>query len=278
MDRIAIISDIHGNLEALKAVFNDIEKRDIKRIFCLGDIVSKGVNSSECLELIRSKCEVVIKGNNDEFIANEHNFTDEPKYYKELHDWNRSFLTEEQLTYLKNLPFCYEFYMSGSLVRLFHASPTLIYDFVGDLDSIENKRKLFMPSENTISKEMADIVIYGHIHIQCSDNLYNRIRINVGSVGNALDYIRNKKYDANVKQTTRANYVIIEGEYGKKDKVGSFSYQFVKLPYNIDKELETEKYNFERASYIHELKEGQYRDLERVKKSFQARHIDMNEF
>ena len=151
-------------------------------------------------------------------------------------------------------------------------------DFVGDLDSVENKRKLFMPSENTISEEMADIVIYGHIHIQCSDNLYNRIRINVGSVGNALDFIRNKKYDANVRQTTRANYVIIEGEYGEKEKVGSFSYQFVKLPYNIDKELETEKYNFERDSYIHELKEGQYRDLERIKKSFQARHIDMDKF
>ncbi len=166
--------------------------------------------------------------------------------------------------------------MSGSLIRLFHASPKLIYDFVGDLDSIENKRSLFMPSENTISQEMADIVIYGHIHIQCSDNLYNRIRINAGSVGNALDFIRNKKYDANVMQTTRANYVIIEGEYGEKDKVGSFSYQFVKIPYNIDKELDMNKNNIERDSYIHELKEGKYRDMKRVIKTFEDRHIDIS--
>ena len=271
MEKIAIISDIHGNLEALKAVFNDIENRGIKRIFCLGDIVSKGANASLCLELVREKCEVIIKGNNDQFIAKDRSHDEMTELDKKRLNWNQSMLTNEQREFLKNLPFCYEFYMSGSLIRLFHASPKLIYDFVGDLDSIENKRSLFMPSENTISKEMADIVIYGHIHIQCSDNLYNRIRINAGSVGNALDFIRNKKYDANVMQTTRANYVIIEGEYGEKDKVGSFSYQFVKIPYNINKELDMNKNNIER-----DLKEGKYRDMKRVIKTFEDRHIDIS--
>ena len=77
-------------------------------------------------------------------------------------------------------------------------------------------------------------------------------------------------------QTTRANYAIIEGEYGEKNKVGSFSYQFVKIPYNIDKELDANKSNIERDSYIHELKEGKYRDSKRIKDSFIARHIDIS--
>ena len=42
MEKIAIISDIHGNLEAFKTIIKDIEKRGINRIFCLGDIIGKG--------------------------------------------------------------------------------------------------------------------------------------------------------------------------------------------------------------------------------------------
>ena len=55
MDKIAIISDIHGNLEALKAVFNDIENRGIKRIFCLGDIVMAGPEPIETLNKIQGE-------------------------------------------------------------------------------------------------------------------------------------------------------------------------------------------------------------------------------
>ena len=40
--KIAIISDIHGNLEALKSVLNDIKNRNIDKIYCLGDIIAKG--------------------------------------------------------------------------------------------------------------------------------------------------------------------------------------------------------------------------------------------
>ncbi|MDQ0154833.1 putative phosphodiesterase [Robertmurraya andreesenii] len=46
MTKIAIISDIHGNKTALEAVFNDIRKREIERIFCLGDLIGKGPQSS----------------------------------------------------------------------------------------------------------------------------------------------------------------------------------------------------------------------------------------
>ena len=51
MERIAVISDIHGNLEALNTVLDDIKKRDIDRIICLGDILAKGRHFSECIKI-----------------------------------------------------------------------------------------------------------------------------------------------------------------------------------------------------------------------------------
>ncbi len=64
MDKIAIISDVHGNLVSLKTVINDIKSQNIKHIFCLGDLVAKGSQPRESIELIKKECEVVIKGKN----------------------------------------------------------------------------------------------------------------------------------------------------------------------------------------------------------------------
>ena len=52
----AVISDIHGNAEALKRVLEDIEKRGIKRIVCLGDIVGYGPEPLACVDLVRERC------------------------------------------------------------------------------------------------------------------------------------------------------------------------------------------------------------------------------
>lgn len=278
MERIAIISDIHGNLEALTSVLNDIEKRGITKIFCLGDIIAKGTNPSECLKLIREKCEVVLRGNCDEFFCQEWDLSKVEGISKKRIIWNKSMLNEEEQEYLLNLPFCYEFYMSGSLIRLFHATPTKIDGFVANIDLLEKKRSLFLPSDKTVSNEVADVIIYGHTHIQYLDRLYNKTLANVGSVGNPIDVIRNEQFCGNVKETTRANYLIIEGNYGSKTYDDSLSFQFIRVPYDIDKELNSDKINIEKEEYLTELREGKYRDMNKLRKSFEERHIDMNKF
>lgn len=222
MERIAIISDIHGNLTALKTALEDIEKRGIKTIYCLGDIIAKGVHPSECLQLIRDKCEIVIRGNCDEVMCNSYEDCDGIE--RERRIWNQSMLTKEEQEYLLNLPYCHEFYMSGSLIRLFHAHPENIAGFVSNLDTIEKKRSLFLPSNNTVSNNIADIVIYGHTHLQNIDKLYNRTIINVGSIGNSVDVVRNEDFDANPKELTQAHYLIIEGNLGSKEYDSSLSF------------------------------------------------------
>ena len=61
----AVISDIHSNIEALTAVLGDIERRGIKTIYCLGDVVGYGPNPGECLDLIIEKTKWCVLGNHD---------------------------------------------------------------------------------------------------------------------------------------------------------------------------------------------------------------------
>ena len=62
----AIISDIHGNLEALQAVLADIDAQGVDAVFCLGDVVGYGPNPCECVRLVQDRCGMVLLGNHDQ--------------------------------------------------------------------------------------------------------------------------------------------------------------------------------------------------------------------
>lgn len=68
-EEIAIISDIHSNLQALEAVVAECRRRKIDRYFCLGDIVGYGANPVECLKLVRSLHCTTVLGNHDFYVA-----------------------------------------------------------------------------------------------------------------------------------------------------------------------------------------------------------------
>jgi predicted phosphodiesterase len=61
----ALISDIHGNLEALEAVLKDIQQQNVEEIYCLGDVVGYGPNPRECIDLVM-QCKVTLLGNHDQ--------------------------------------------------------------------------------------------------------------------------------------------------------------------------------------------------------------------
>ncbi|MCA8988574.1 MAG: metallophosphoesterase family protein [Planctomycetaceae bacterium] len=63
---LAIISDIHGNLEALEAVLEDIKGKNVSKIYCLGDIIGYGPNPGECIDLVKQHAQVTILGNHDQ--------------------------------------------------------------------------------------------------------------------------------------------------------------------------------------------------------------------
>lgn len=274
--KIAIISDVHGNLEALKATLKDIQKRNIDKIYCLGDTLAKGVHPKECIKLIKENCQIVLQGNTDEYFSKEHNLEEKPEIEQKRIKWNQSLISKEDREYLQSLPFSYEFYMSGRLVRIFHATPWANNKPILNQDMPYTKYEMFLPTEKTISDNIADVIIYGHIHHQYMDKIYNRTLINSGSVGNSFDTIRNKNKDGNVLETTCSNYIIIEGDYGKKEYEDEISFDFVRVPYDIKEELKDVDKNIEKESYQYELENGMYRSMDKVNENFRRLGIDID--
>ncbi|HHN46968.1 MAG TPA: metallophosphoesterase [Planctomycetes bacterium] len=83
----AVISDIHGNLEALQAVLTDIDYHGIEEIICLGDVVGYGPDPVECVDIVRKRCKVSICGNHDIAVLNQaFGFN---QFAKRAIDWTR---------------------------------------------------------------------------------------------------------------------------------------------------------------------------------------------
>lgn len=241
MDRIALISDIHGNMPAFEATLADISRRGIQRIFCLGDLVGKGPHSERVVDICREVCEKTIKGNWDDFITDE---TDNPTL-----QWHQRRLGAERLEYLRNLPTTIEVVMSGKRVRLFHASQNGVYHRVHMYDTPDRHAEMFANTVFTGDTDAPHVVGYGDIHSAYVKSFGNKILFNVGSVGNPLDI-------------TQASYVILEGAYGgSADDV--FSIQLVRVPYDIEEAIRQAAAegmpDFE--AYANELRTARYRGL-----------------
>ncbi|WP_243291705.1 metallophosphoesterase family protein [Bacillus sp. FJAT-47783] len=244
MEKIAIISDIHGNLPALEAVLQDIEMRKITRIFCLGDLVGKGPSGREAVDIIRNRCEQVVQGNWDDLMQKE----DVPFEIK----WHQNQLTREQLTYLHELPYAIECFISGRFVRFFHASPFSVWTRIQPWDTIEKRLSMFENSPNTSDKYgTPQIVGYGDVHNAFIQHLNGKTLFNTGSVGNPLD-------------VTQASYVIVEGVYNSTTSA-PFSIQFVRIPYDIEKAIAQAKEARlpDVAEYEQELRTGRYRGIKK---------------
>lgn len=238
MQRIAIISDIHGNMPALEAVLDDIKSRNIERIFCLGDLAGKGPSSAEAVDKIKDYCEIVIKGNWDYYMTEDQD--------NEVIMWHQIKLGAERLNYLKGLPLYKEFYVSGRLLRLCHASPNDLFLRVY-LSTEPSKRLKLFEATPTLNSE-ADVVGYGDIHGGHIDNFKGKTIFNVGSVGNPLDRI------------TQASYGIIEGKL-EDGNMGPFAISLVRVPYDIALAIKQANSTDmpEKQDYIKELKTAIYR-------------------
>lgn len=117
--RVAVISDIHGNLPALEAVLEAIADADIKDVWCLGDTVGYGADPNDCCQLIRAETDVVLAGNHDLAVTGEISTDDFSRGAAVAAEWTREVLADEHLRWLDRLP------SAGEIrdLALFHASP-----------------------------------------------------------------------------------------------------------------------------------------------------------
>lgn len=184
--KVAIISDIHGNMQALEAVLKYIEKENCEKIFCLGDLAMAGPEPVRAIETIKNlydegKLEL-IQGNTDEMIGN---YTSEigEKVCASFPVMGCALKNDIEIIpanlkeFLKNLPAQMKLEINGVKILLVHGSPRRNDENIAPDLSIEKV-------EEMLAEVDADVVFCGHTHIPCGyQTRTKQTVINVGSVG-----------------------------------------------------------------------------------------------
>ena len=215
--RRALISDIHGNVEALESVLADIHQQNIDEIICLGDVIGYGPNPRECIDLVKANCSLCLLGNHDQgalFDPEGFNIGAERAIF-----WTRSQLenqndrkNEARWEYLSELPRAKR--LSGYLfVHGSARNPLSEYVFPEDIYNHRKMDRLFQLVER--------FCFQGHTHVPgiftesfqffSPDEIGHeytlgdgKAMINVGSVGQPRD------------GDSRSCYVVIEDQHTSK--------------------------------------------------------------
>ena len=107
--KVAFISDIHGNYSALEAVFKEIKKLQIEKIYCLGDIVNYYYEPDKCIDLLRKNDVISIKGNHEKILLETYKskikFNKYSKLYGNSIKINHIKLKNKHMEYLRSLNF-----------------------------------------------------------------------------------------------------------------------------------------------------------------------------
>lgn len=210
--RIAILSDIHSNYEALTKALSLVEDEQVDEIYCLGDIVGYGARPNECVELIRTRASQIVLGNHDLAAVD----TSEARYFtrhgRTAVEWTNKILTEENAAYLSKLPYRIE----TELITLVHANPAAPeqWEYIVNLEDTEPQFEHFRSS----------LCFIGHSHIPfvCGEDLKTfevtqgtRFLINVGSVGQPRD--GNPQLSFGLLNTEAWTYRNIRADYDIKN-------------------------------------------------------------
>jgi predicted phosphodiesterase len=189
--KIAVISDIHANLEALEACLKKIEELKPDKLICLGDIVDYCAEPNECIELVKNNADVVLLGNHDEAQI-DYDIADgfsENAFISSVH--TRTVIKPEYIEYFKTLPRSY----SLDDMLFVHAAP----------DALPRYRYILTPeaARDSFTSFKEKFCFIGHSHRpvifeERGKNVFesesviidgkHRYIINVGSVGQPRDY------------------------------------------------------------------------------------------
>ena len=118
--RYAIVSDVHGNLEALETVLDNLQRTGYDLLLCLGDLVGYGPNPNECCQLIRETNGVVIAGNHDWAAVGKTGIEYFNTFARMAIRWTSEVLSEENKAYLKGLPLRW---IEGDILMV-HSAPS----------------------------------------------------------------------------------------------------------------------------------------------------------
>ncbi|WP_454043536.1 metallophosphoesterase family protein [Cellulosimicrobium sp. Marseille-Q8652] len=217
VERLAILSDVHGNLSALEAVLADAASRGASQVLNLGDMVGKGPRGQAVVDRCRAVCAVNVRGNWEDFLPGT------PDDGLPEHVWWRDELRADQREWLGSLPLSHDLVVSGRRVRLLHATAASVHRKLFLRHTPEEFAGMFVATELTGPGPEPSVVGYGDVHDAFVLTVAGRTLFNTGSAGNPLD-------------EPTPSYVVLEGEVGSPEP-GPFSLQVVRVPYDVEAEI-----------------------------------------
>jgi predicted phosphodiesterase len=236
--RCAIISDVHGNLDALEAVLADAG--DVDQLWCLGDLVGYGPQPNECVALVRSRGALCVAGNHDWAAVGKLGTADFNPEAGEAALWTSSQLTPEHRAYLESLP---EQLIAGASedFTLVHASPREpIWEYLTDIRIARLNFDYFQTSYCLVGHTHVPLIFqrplpgervpnYQTVVPRASQPIAlgpNRLIINPGSVGQPRDgypqaaymiYESGASADAGLLTLRRVTYPVVSVQQKMRD-------------------------------------------------------------
>ena len=185
--RIALLSDIHGNLPALEAVLSDIQRQRVDATYCLGDLVGYAPFPNEVTDRIRRERFPTIMGNYDDGVGFDrdecgcaYRESAEQRLGEQSLTWTKAHVTPDNKAFLRSLHSQIRFHADGKRVLLVHGSPRKINEYLFEDRPVSSFQRLAAASE-------ADIIVFGHTHKPYAKVVDDVLFVNAGSVGKPKD-------------------------------------------------------------------------------------------
>ena len=162
--KIAVFSDVHGNLKALKAVLKQIEKQNPDMSLFLGDVFQRGTEETECLDLLKDTGIICLKGHCELYVQYGVDIDPDVDYLRGYYDGIRSKVTDGQMEFIRQMPLFFEKECYGHHIRFSHFLFSDIdspYPFL-QLSSLKNG--IFGQTCQSEDIQKYDLVVIGHCH------------------------------------------------------------------------------------------------------------------
>jgi len=190
--RILVVSDIHGNIEALRTVA--AAEPSVDHVLCLGDIVDYGPAPDETVSWVREHALATVRGNHDNAVASGEDCRSAPAFHRlavETRLRTGPLLSRSSLAYLRGLPRTLSVHVDGKRLELLHAAPAdPLFQYL-PATRVEEWRAAAAAMDG-------DLILVGHTHLPVVLDLDGKQLVNPGSVGLPRD------------GDPRASYAVIE--------------------------------------------------------------------
>ncbi|HKP52079.1 MAG TPA: metallophosphoesterase family protein [Chloroflexia bacterium] len=224
--RIALLSDIHGNLVALETVLREIAQEPVDQIICLGDVGALGPQPREVIERLRQLGCPVALGNTDDWLLSPPVSSDpDPKPIYTIAAWCAEQLSPADRAYIRTFPMLLELPLDDGRTLLgYHGSPSSFNDIIAATTPIAELVRM-------LANHAASVMVGGHTHIQMVRRYEDAYLVNVGSIGLAGITAGGPGLPAN-HHVHWAEYGVLSVEHGR------LSIELRRTPLDMDAVLE----------------------------------------